>query len=124
MNPSPESPRRTRQMACQFCATPLPPPKYPLSPSKMRRRKYCDRDCASNHRQARIIARGYVNRNGNPLPARLTIPDSARRVATRDGIPQRCPHCQSGLWRVILAGAGVSCLTCGRDLFISAALPG
>jgi hypothetical protein len=111
-----------RQMACQFCATPLPPPKYPLSPSKMRRRKYCDRDCASNHRQAKIIARGYVNRNGNPLPARLTIPDSARRVATAAGIPQRC-EC-GGLWRRVLDGVGVACLSCGRDIWISAALVG
>lgn len=53
--------------------------------------------------------------------SRLTVPDSARRVATWDGVPTRCPHCD-GLWRKITGGVG--CLTCGRDLYISAALTG
>jgi ferredoxin len=81
------------------------------------RKRFCGQVC----RVTTLKARNHL-RAGSSI-SRLTVPESARRVATRDGIPQRCPTC-SGLWKQIMDGAGVSCLSCGRDLWISAALPG
>lgn len=104
---------------CHYCAQPLPTLGYHLSRAMLRKRKFCNRICATYHRQAKILARGPVNRRGNPLRERLTVPDSARRVATWDGVPAVCWHC-GGLWKEILAGR--SCLQCGRDVFVSSAL--
>lgn len=78
------------------------------------RKRYCSNGC-----RAEAMARRNANPEAYRLERQLTVPESARRVATWDGVPRRCPHC-AGLWRRL--EASVCCKTCGRDLYVSEAL--
>ena len=103
------------------CGREIPTPAYGWSAKARAARRYCTKICWDGYLRDKQIARVGLNRNGHTLPDRLAIPDSARRVATWAGVPQACPHC-GGLWRYL--DAGVCCKTCGRDLWVTAALAG
>ena len=111
----------SREPRCQnpACGVVIERPTYGWSAAAKRARRYCTKRCFDSYLRDKQIARGRVNRNGHPLPEPLTIPDSARRVATWAGVPTRCWHC-GGCWRSVTAG--VCCLQCGRDLWVVSAL--
>jgi hypothetical protein len=92
--------------------------KPKTSAHEWERKRFCGQDC----RVATLVARNRL-RSGR-VAQRLTIPESSRRVISWDGVPAQCSHCR-GLWKRI--DGGVSCLTCGRDLYVAslvAFLPG
>ena len=96
-------------------------------------RKYCSRECffeaTRNTPICKVCLRhmpwgkGPHTCTGPPKPKRpLTeVPASPHRVPNFYALPPRCEHC-GGLWRPVANGAGVGCLTCGRDLWIEAEL--
>lgn len=95
------------------CGQPIPEPTYRLGAKRRERRKYCRKACWDSH-----LSEANRRRYGTRV-APLPIPDSARRVTTWAGVPAACYVC-AGQWKRILGG--VSCLTCGRDLYVAQSL--
>lgn len=98
---------------CQLdgCHAEIRKPRY-WSGGAFRERKYCSKA----HWDEALRVR---NRLKHPPAPPQEIPPSLSRVTTWADLPTRCCWC-GGLWRPV--HGGVRCLTCGRDVFVVAAL--
>ena len=99
---------------CQFCRHRIPLPSYHLSARDRLKRRFCSRLCHLAAQRARVLRRVKPGeRLEKPVPA------SPHRLGTWAEVPPRCGVC-GGLWRHFRGG--VCCRSCGRDLFVLAAL--